>query len=52
MATDQQPEHLETQHIEEKINPEESRIFVMCAGALMVAEITFGLLNTFHVIHM
>jgi hypothetical protein len=29
-----------------------SRIFVMCAGALMVAAITFGLLNTFHVIHM
>jgi hypothetical protein len=29
-----------------------SRLFVLVAGAMMVAAITFGLLNTFNVIHM
>ena len=30
----------------------ETRVFTFVAGAMMVAAITFGLLNTFHVIHM
>jgi hypothetical protein len=29
-----------------------SRGFMMFAGALMIAALTFGLLNTFNIIHM
>ena len=43
-------DRLEHQHVQKQAR--ESRIFVMCAGALMVAAITFGLLNTFHFIHV
>jgi hypothetical protein len=49
MSKDQ--DQIEHRRIEDKPDPE-SRIFVMCAGALMVAALTFGLLNTFNVIHM
>ena len=42
---------LQSQHIEDKADPE-SRIFVLVAGVVMVAAITFGVLNTFNVIHM
>lgn len=45
------PEQLEHQHVEEVKDPE-ARIFVMVAGAMMVAAITFGVLNTFNIIHM
>ena len=49
MSKDQ--DKIEHRHFEDKPDPG-SRIFVMCAGALMIAAITFGLLNTFNVIHM
>ena len=44
-------EKIEHQHVEEKADPQ-SAVFVVCAGALMVAAIAFGLLNTLGVIHM
>jgi hypothetical protein len=49
MSTNQ--ENLETQHIEEQPDPH-ARIFVIAVAVLMVAEITFGLLNSLNVIHM
>lgn len=42
---------LEHRRVEDKPDPE-ARVFVIVAGAMMVAALTFGLLNTFHVIHM
>jgi hypothetical protein len=49
MSKDQ--DKIEHQHIEDKPDPE-ARVFVMFAGALMVAAITFGVLNTLNIIHM
>ena len=49
MSKDQ--EKIDHQHIEEKPD-HEARIFVMFASALMIACITFGVLNTLNVIHM
>ena len=44
-------EKIDHQHIEEKPDPE-ARVFVLVAGALMIACITFGLLNTLNIIHV
>jgi hypothetical protein len=44
-------EKIEHQHIEEKADPE-ARVFVLVAGALMVACLAFGLLNTLNIIHV
>jgi hypothetical protein len=44
-------ENLETQHIEERSDPQ-ARYFLIAVSVLMVAEITFGLLNSLNVIHM
>jgi hypothetical protein len=51
MSDNHEPEHLEHRHIEERPDPH-ARTFMLFAGALMIAAITFGLLNTFHIIHM
>lgn len=42
---------IEHRRVEDKPDPG-ARVFVIVAGAMMVAALTFGLLNTFHVIHM
>jgi hypothetical protein len=42
---------IEHRRVEDKPDPE-ARVFTMVAGAMMVAAIAFGLLNSFHVIHM
>ena len=41
----------EPQRVEEPMDPQ-ARIFTIVAATLMVAEITFGLLNTMNIIHM
>ena len=51
MSKDHEPEKIEHQHVEEKIDPQ-ARAFMFFAGALMVAAIMFGVLNTLHVFHM
>jgi hypothetical protein len=51
MNNENNPDEIKHEHIVEKVDPE-ARIFVLVAGALMVAEIGFGLLNSMNVIHM
>jgi hypothetical protein len=51
MSKDHEPDQIEHQHVEEKADPQ-ARIFVLVAGAMMVAAIMFGVLNTLHVFHM
>ena len=47
----EQPEQIVHRHVEETKDPQ-AYIFVLAAGALMIAEIVFGLLNSMNVIHM
>ncbi|MET0669458.1 MAG: hypothetical protein ABWY66_05610 [Xanthobacteraceae bacterium] len=49
MSKDQ--DKIEHRRVEDKPDPG-SRVFMLAAGALMIAAIAFGLLNTFNVIHM
>ena len=39
-------------HRENERTQREARIFMFVAGTMMVAAIVFGVLNSFHVIHM
>ncbi len=47
----QEADKIEHQRVEETADPQ-SFMFTMVAGALMVAEILFGLLNSMNIIHM
>ena len=47
----QQPEQLQHQRVEEVKDPH-ANTFTLVAGAIMVAEIAFGLLNSMNIIHM
>jgi hypothetical protein len=51
MHKDDNPDQIKHEHIVERVDSE-ARIFMMVAAALMVAEISFGLLNSLNVIHM
>ena len=46
----QQPEQLQHQRVEE--SRPHANTFMLVAGAIMAAEITFGLLNSMNIIHM